>query len=226
MHFATYYRWLVYSFLFSPLGFGAPRQRLLDIGSKEGAFAAHLAATVDRIVCLDLKLPRARSAQVEFALADGQHLPFADATFDCILMNDVLEHIPRDQLAVHEACRVLQLGGVIWLSTPALHYFVGPEWVTQRFERAWGHVRRGYHPDQLCRLFPVGMEVHVFTWDEPCIRALQLPLWVISRRWMRLARSIARRCFEVDRRVYSSRNRSAALNGHLYLYAHKVCSSV
>lgn len=221
MHFATYYRWLTYSYLFAPYGFGSPCRRLLDVGSKEGAFASRLAKTTGHIVCVDLTLPQERSREVTFARADGQHLPFADAVFDSVLMNDVLEHIPDDRAALHEACRVLQPGGMLWLSTPALHYSVGTTWVTRRFERAWGHVRRGYHPDELVNLFPRGMDVRVFVWHEPCIRALQLPLWLISRRAMGAAQRLARGCFELDRRVYQRRTGVASLQGHLYACARK-----
>lgn len=221
MHFASYYRWLTYSFLFAPLGFGAGGRLLLDIGGKEGAFAERLAGTVKRIVCVDISLPRVRSALVSFTIGDGQSLPFVDHAFDQVVLNDVLEHIVDDRVALQEACRVLDVGGRMWLSTPALNYNVGPKWVTQRFERAWGHVRRGYTPEQLLSLLPANMCFTLFVWHEPCIRALQLPLWVISRRWMRLARHMARYCFEVDRRVYQHDPLNLSLQGHLYVYAHK-----
>lgn len=219
MHFATYYRWLTYSFLFAPLGFGSPARRLLDIGSKEGAFASLLAAKSAQIIGVDPVLPRRRSRVVTFALADGQRLPFANAVFDQVILNEVVEHIPDDRTAVREACRVLKPGGMLWLSTPALHYSVGPEWVTRRFEQAWGHVRRGYHPDQLASLFPRGMDLRLFMWHEPWIRALQLPLWVISRCCMGLARRLAYICFQLDRRAYERSRSSSTMSGHIYLFA-------
>lgn len=43
--------------------------------------------------------------------ADICDLPFADATFDVILCNHVLEHIPDDTLAMQELYRVLKPGG-------------------------------------------------------------------------------------------------------------------
>ncbi|HET8736885.1 MAG TPA: methyltransferase domain-containing protein [Pricia sp.] len=43
--------------------------------------------------------------------ADIGHLPFEDNTFDVILCNHVLEHIPDDTQAMYELYRVLKKGG-------------------------------------------------------------------------------------------------------------------
>jgi SAM-dependent methyltransferase len=45
-------------------------------------------------------------------IADAQNLPFADASFDVVLMNAVLEHIPDAPKAIAEASRILRKGGV------------------------------------------------------------------------------------------------------------------
>lgn len=43
--------------------------------------------------------------------ADICHLPFEDGSFDVILCNHVLEHIPEDRKAMNELFRVLRKGG-------------------------------------------------------------------------------------------------------------------
>ncbi len=43
--------------------------------------------------------------------ADICHLPFEDSTFDVILCNHVLEHIPDDTKAMKELYRILKIGG-------------------------------------------------------------------------------------------------------------------
>ena len=43
--------------------------------------------------------------------ADGQSLPFADGSFDTVLLFDVLEHIPNPLQAFKESWRVLKSGG-------------------------------------------------------------------------------------------------------------------
>ncbi len=50
--------------------------------------------------------------------ADICNLPFADNSFDSILCNHVLEHIPDDQKAMQEIFRILKPGGMAILQIP------------------------------------------------------------------------------------------------------------
>jgi SAM-dependent methyltransferase len=50
--------------------------------------------------------------------AGGEALPFADSTFDAVVLADVIEHIPRAELAVAEFARVLRPGGRLVMATP------------------------------------------------------------------------------------------------------------
>jgi 2-polyprenyl-3-methyl-5-hydroxy-6-metoxy-1,4-benzoquinol methylase len=47
----------------------------------------------------------------EFAISDGEHLPFADESFDVVYSNGVLHHTPDTAGAVREVHRVLRPGG-------------------------------------------------------------------------------------------------------------------
>lgn len=49
---------------------------------------------------------------------DLVHSPFGDATFDAIICNHVLEHIPDDRAAMSELLRVLKPGGWALLQVP------------------------------------------------------------------------------------------------------------
>jgi len=51
------------------------------------------------------------SVDVDFTGEDMQELSFADNSFDGLLNNHVLEHIPDDQKAVRECYRVIKPGG-------------------------------------------------------------------------------------------------------------------
>lgn len=51
-------------------------------------------------------------------IADLTDLPFVENTFDMIICNHVLEHIPKDKLAMSEIYRVLKPGGMAILQVP------------------------------------------------------------------------------------------------------------
>mgnify|MGYP005726906385 CR=1 FL=1 len=79
----------------------------------EKALMTHLIKLkhIDYTTC-DLESPLAK------VKADICNLPFADATFDWILCNHVLEHIPNDTKAMKELYRVLKPGGKALLQVP------------------------------------------------------------------------------------------------------------
>ena len=55
--------------------------------------------------------------RVSFVRGDGEKLPFADDSFDVVVMSEVIEHLMRPELAVWEVARVLRPGGVYVMTT-------------------------------------------------------------------------------------------------------------
>ncbi len=53
--------------------------------------------------------------------ADAGCLPFSDASFDTVLLLDVLEHLPQPEAALAEARRVLKTGGKAIVQVPFLY---------------------------------------------------------------------------------------------------------
>ena len=51
-------------------------------------------------------------------VSDILEIPVADASFDCILCTEVLEHVPEPIKAVHEIARILRPGGRLILTAP------------------------------------------------------------------------------------------------------------
>lgn len=93
--------------------------RVLDIGSQTAdnlePFERHV------LFGFDIEFTREasqRKKNVIFASATVTAIPFKDCSFDVILMNHVLEHIPDEDLALQEAKRVLKNDGLLWLACP------------------------------------------------------------------------------------------------------------
>lgn len=66
---------------------------------------------------LDRAKTRASKHEIDitFQVADSQSLPFEDNTFDIVVMHLILAVVPKPELALQEACRVLKPNGKIYL---------------------------------------------------------------------------------------------------------------
>lgn len=121
----------------------AGKPRILVIGGGlVGSGVAHLynADDIDLIGTDIFVSPSTR------LVADGHKLPFADETFDAVLVQAVLEHVLTPQTVVEEIYRVLRPGGLVYADTPFMQQVheraydftrftvSGHRWLFRRFE--------------------------------------------------------------------------------------------
>lgn len=90
--------------------------RLLDVGCGSKPYQSLFA--VDAYIGLDIDSEASRQAGVADYFYDGKTFPFAEASFDCVLCNQVLEHVFNPDEFLGELMRVLKPGGRLLLTVP------------------------------------------------------------------------------------------------------------
>lgn len=97
------------------------RGRVLDIGCADGWVRNALDPDCE-YVGLDYPVTaRTMYGTRPDVFADGALLPFRDASFQCVTLLEVLEHVAHPDLVLREAQRVLVPGGTLLLSMPFLY---------------------------------------------------------------------------------------------------------
>ena len=155
----------------------------VDVGEKEARDTRRMLSELD-------ELPAQWGGTVPGAggwlamRASAYALPFADETFDCVIISEVLEHLHEDGRALREMTRVLKAGGVLAASVPRQ----GPEAVcwalSERYRTTPGGHVRIYRRQELRRMLE-GAGYRVFA--SHFAHGLHSPYW-----WLKCA-------FGVDR---------------------------
>lgn len=166
---------------------GLARARVLDNGCGLGAYVERLRPLALEVWGLEYERDRAREAARRLGGADrlvcaaGEDLPFADATFDVVLSNEVIEHVRDDARACAEMVRVLRPGGRAVILCPNRWYPVEQHGVFWRGRYRFGNIPLvNYLPDPLRdRLAP-----HVRTYTRRRLLELfsGLPVVVVQHR--------------------------------------------
>ncbi|MFC9157800.1 class I SAM-dependent methyltransferase [Streptomyces bauhiniae] len=105
-----------------------PGVRVLDVGTGPGTVAAQACARDARVTATDadpgmVELAAQAAPGAELCVGALPRLPFAEATFDTVIANFVLNHVGSPRAALAELRRVLRPGGrvalTIWAAPPA-----------------------------------------------------------------------------------------------------------
>jgi len=175
---------------FDRLGIG-PSIKVIDVGCGAGRHAFEAYRRGADVIAFDRDASELRSvetilramaetgeapaaASAKAVLGDALSLPYADATFDCVIASEILEHVPEDDAAIAELIRVLKVGGTLAVSVP--------RWLPERIcwllseeyhSNEGGHVRI-YHASKLRdKISGSGMELT----HTHHAHALHSPFW-------------------------------------------------
>ena len=125
------------------------KSHVLDIACGTGGAIPHFDSS-NEYIGLDLsysmlkqavkKAKKKRFQKLKFIQGNAEDLHFEDESFDFVLMDTALHMIPKYQLAISEAARVLKKGGAFVCSTPV----VG---ISNDFDTTWKHIsnKHGLH---------------------------------------------------------------------------------
>jgi SAM-dependent methyltransferase len=118
----------------------APGERVLDLGSGAGTdslVAAQMVGEDGHVIGIDMTTAMLQKAQAaaaemgvanaEFVEAEAEELPFADASFDVVISNGVIDLIPDKDAVFAEIFRVLAPGGKIQVADVTIQNPVSEE---------------------------------------------------------------------------------------------------
>lgn len=101
---------------------------LLDIGTGGGFIAASFAADGLKVSSVDVVDYRVTKKGYTFKLVNDEVLPFKDKSFDIVISNQVIEHVPNASLHLREMKRVIKDDGIIYLASPNKFWLTDPHY--------------------------------------------------------------------------------------------------
>lgn len=181
--------------------------RVLDVGCGTGHMAQWLSIRGHSVAGLDarpegLRAMRRARPEADLVQAEAAHLPLADASFDVVLMLDVLEHVD-DAASLKQVHRVLRPGGWVILSVPAL------PWLWSYRDLAAGHRRRYTRRQLQQRLIGACFDVRDMRFYQFLLMPLAMATRLAGRRGPRL-RDLEERPPRLFNRIMTGANRLEA----------------
>jgi dolichol-phosphate mannosyltransferase len=111
-----------------------------------GCGSSLIVQSLNHVVGMDFNLSKLRFLRrYRMPLVRGSAfaLPFCDQSFDCVISQEVIEHLPYDEVIFEEMRRVLKPGGVVILGTPDY-----ATWVWRTIEPIYGFLMPGGYKDE------------------------------------------------------------------------------
>lgn len=127
-------------------------KKLLDAGCGTGLMLRHFpkASVGLDINPRNLKKAKIHAPQAKLVLGDIEKIPFKNNLFSTIICTEVLEHLPKPDVALKEIFRVLQKGGFLIGSVPAKNPIWNLRFLSSTHPGEPYH--RLYHKDEITNL--------------------------------------------------------------------------
>ncbi|MBI5953989.1 MAG: class I SAM-dependent methyltransferase [Chloroflexi bacterium] len=148
--------------------------RLLDVGGGTGRVSSAIRDLVNEVVIADVSfgmLKESPRSQLDPICGGSESLPFADNSFERVIMVDTLHHVIHHADSAREMFRVLKPGGVLVIEEPDIRTFgVKLIALAEKLLLMRSHF---LEPDQIVKLFPDG---------EKTIKAEDGNAWIIVKK--------------------------------------------
>lgn len=110
----------IYDFMYSRIPTRIQNKEVLEIATGPGLLAKHVAPASKRMIATDYSdgmIAEAkkgdRPENLLFEVADAMNLPYADDSFDAVLIANALHIVPDPEKVLSEIGRVLRPGGIL-----------------------------------------------------------------------------------------------------------------
>ena len=110
----------IYDYLYKQISLAVAGKCVLELGTGPGMIAKHIANNAESVVATDYAPKMIETAKkgfvpsnVRFEIADATDLPYADNSFDIVVIASALHIIPNPEVALNEISRVLRREGTL-----------------------------------------------------------------------------------------------------------------
>lgn len=147
---------------------------LLDAGGGTGRVASAIRDLVDEVIVADVSLGMLKEVPLSTlkpVCGGSESLPFADNSFERVIMVDALHHVIDHTRTARELFRVLKPGGVLVIEEPDIRTFgVKLIAVAEKLLLMRSHFLA---PEEILKLFPNG---------EKQVKAVDGTAWIIIKK--------------------------------------------